>query len=190
MLCSIPFRRTLWPHDSQFEEGFQAMEESGNNIYDFSAELLDGRTLSLSEFRGCVLMIVNTASKCGFTPQYAGLEGLYRSGKERGLAVLGFPCNQFGAQEPGSPEEIGAFCQKNYGVTFPLFARIDVNGPNAHPLFRFLKKSRPGLLGWQRIKWNFTKFLVDRKGNVVGRYAPSKSPEALAADVALLLGER
>jgi glutathione peroxidase len=164
------------------------MEASPSSIYDFSAQLLDGRTVSLSEFRGRVLLLVNTASKCGFTPQYAGLEQLYRAGKERGLAVLGFPCNQFGAQEPGSAEEIGAFCQKNYGVSFPLFARIDVNGPHAHPLYRFLKKSRPGIFGIERIKWNFTKFLIDRQGRVVGRYAPSTPPQKLAAAVEAVLG--
>jgi len=164
------------------------MEASPSSIYDFSAQLLDGRTVSLSEFRGRVLLLVNTASKCGFTPQYAGLEQLYRAGKERGFAVLGFPCNQFGAQEPGSAEEIGAFCQKNYGVSFPLFARIDVNGPHAHPLYRFLKKSRPGIFGIERIKWNFTKFLIDRQGRVVGRFAPSTTPQKLAAAIEALLG--
>jgi len=164
------------------------MEASPSSIYDFSAQLLDGRTVSLSEFRGRVLLLVNTASKCGFTPQYTGLEQLYRAGKERGLAVLGFPCNQFGAQEPGSAEEIGAFCQKNYGVSFPLFARIDVNGPHAHPLYRFLKKSRPGIFGIERIKWNFTKFLIDRQGRVVGRFAPSTTPQKLAAAIEALLG--
>jgi glutathione peroxidase len=164
------------------------MEASPSSIYDFSAQLLDGRTVSLSEFRGRVLLLVNTASKCGFTPQYAGLEQLYRAGKERGFAVLGFPCNQFGAQEPGSAEEIGAFCQKNYDVSFPLFARIDVNGPHAHPLYRFLKKSRPGIFGIERIKWNFTKFLIDRQGRVVDRYAPSTPPQKLAAAVEALLG--
>ena len=164
------------------------MEASPSSIYDFSAQLLDGRTVSLSEFRGRVLLLVNTASKCGFTPQYTGLEQLYRAGKERGFAVLGFPCNQFGAQEPGSAEEIGAFCQKNYGVSFPLFARIDVNGPHAHPLYRFLKKSRPGIFGIERIKWNFTKFLIDRQGRVVGRFAPSTTPQKLAAAIEALLG--
>ncbi len=128
-----------------------------------------------------MLLIVNTASLCGFTPQYAGLEALYRTYRDRGLEVLGFPCNQFGAQEPGTEAEIGAFCEKNYGVTFPLFAKIDVNGPNAHPLYRFLRKEKPGLF-WRSsvpgaIRWNFTKFLVDRKGRVVARYGPAKKPE-------------
>jgi glutathione peroxidase len=166
------------------------MEAAPSTIYDFSAELLDGRAVSLGEFRGRVLLIVNTASKCGFTPQYAGLEELYRTGKERGFAVLGFPCNQFGAQEPGGAAEIGAFCQKNYGVSFPLFARIDVNGPHAHPLYRFLTKSQPGIFGTERIKWNFTKFLVDRNGRVAGRYAPSTTPEKLAAAVEALVGKQ
>jgi glutathione peroxidase len=132
------------------------------------------------------MLIVNTASKCGFTPQYAGLEELYRAYKDRGLMVLGFPSNQFGAQEPGTAAEIGAFCEKNYGVSFPIFARIDVNGPHAHPLYRFLKRARPGVLGVfgiRRIKWNFTKFLVDRKGNVVARFGPAKEPKSLAVPI-------
>lgn len=166
------------------------MEADPSTIYDFSAESLDGRTISLGAFRGRVLLIVNTASKCGFTPQYAGLEELYCACKERGFAVLGFPCNQFGAQEPGDAAEIGSFCEKNYGVSFPVFARIDVNGPHAHPLYRFLKKSRPGIFGTERIKWNFTKFLVDRNGRVAGRYAPSTAPAKLAAAVKALLGKQ
>jgi glutathione peroxidase len=166
------------------------MEAAPRTIYDFSAELLDGSTLSLGAFRRRVLLIVNTASKCGFTPQYAGLEALYRAGKARGFAVLGFPCNQFGAQEPGDAAEIGAFCQKNYGVSFPLFARIDVNGPDAHPLYRFLKKSKRGIFGSERIQWNFTKFLVDQQGRVAARYAPSTKPEKLAAAVDALLGKQ
>jgi glutathione peroxidase len=156
------------------------MEQS---VYEFSASLLDGRPVSLEEFRGCVLLIVNTASFCGFTGQYAGLEALYRSYRERGFAVLGFPSNQFGRQEPGTAAEIGAFCEKNYGVTFPLFARIEVNGPATHQLYRFLKSENPGRLGFLtggRISWNFAKFLIDRSGRVAGRYAPSTSPEKLA----------
>ena len=152
------------------------MAEIGETVHDFSAETLDGTTQSLSEFKNKVLLIVNTASQCGFTPQYAGLETLYRTYNERGVVVLGFPCNQFGAQEPGSAAEIGAFCEKNYGVSFPMFAKIDVNGDNAHPLYRFLKKQKPGLLGplgGGAIKWNFTKFLIDRSGTVVARYASS-----------------
>jgi glutathione peroxidase len=139
-----------------------------------------------------VLLIVNTASLCGFTPQYAGLEALYRTYRERGFEVLGFPCNQFGAQEPGSEAGIGAFCSSNYGVTFPLFAKVDVNGPHAHPFYRFLKKEKPGILGFLgsgAIRWNFTKFLVDRKGNVVARYGPAKEPMSLARTIERLLDE-
>jgi glutathione peroxidase len=163
------------------------MEEARETVYEFSAALLEGREVSLEQFRGQVLLIVNTASRCGFTPQYAGLELLYRACKERGLSVLGFPSNQFGAQEPGSEAEIGAFCEKNYGVTFPLFAKIEVNGPHAHPLYQFLKRARPGIFGMERIKWNFTKFLIDRQGRVVHRYAPSTQPGALKAAVEALL---
>jgi glutathione peroxidase len=160
-------------------------------VYEFSASLLNGRPLDLEEFRGRVLLIVNTASHCGFTPQYAGLEELYRAYRGRGFEVLGFPCNQFGAQEPGTAEEIGAFCRENFGVSFPLFARIDVNGPQAHPLYHFLKKEKPGILGiigHGAIRWNFTKFLVDRKGRVTGRYSPTTAPKALASAIEGLLG--
>ena len=160
-------------------------------IYKFSAPLLDGRLVSLSEFRGRVLLIVNTASQCGFTPRYAGLEQLYRAYKSRGFEVLGFPSNQFGSQEPGTAAEIGAFCEKNFGVSFPMFTKIDVNGPQAHPLYRFLRKEKPGLLGFLglgSIKWNFTKFLVDRDGMVVGRYGSTTNPKALAGKIELLLG--
>jgi glutathione peroxidase len=150
--------------------------------------LLDGSPLSLAELRGRVLLVVNTASKCGFTPQYAGLEELYRAYRDRGLTVLGFPSNQFGAQEPGTVGEIGAFCQRNYGVTFPVFAKVDVNGPQAHPLYRFLKAEKPGIFGSSRIKWNFTKFLVDRQGKVVRRYGPSTAPRNLAGAIEELLG--
>ena len=163
------------------------MKNSTETVYEFSATLLDGSTISLDQFHGQVLLIVNTASKCGFTPQYAALELLYRTYKERGFAVLGFPCNQFGAQESGSEAEIGAFCEKNFGVSFPLFAKIEVNGPQAHPLYRFLKNSKRGILGSGNIKWNFTKFLVGRQGNVVGRYAPTTKPEALSASIESLL---
>ena len=166
------------------------MAETTDTVYGFSAERLDGGAASLSSYRGKVLLIVNTASQCGFTPQYAGLETLYRTYNERGLEVLGFPCNQFGAQEPGSAAEIGAFCEQNYGVSFPMFAKIDVNGDQAHPLYRFLKKQKPGLLGplgGGAIKWNFTKFLVDRSGNVVARYASTTRPESLAKDIENLL---
>jgi len=163
------------------------MQQNGGALYDFSADLLDGRTIRLADFKGTVLLIVNTASQCGFTPQYGALEELYRAKKERGFAVLGFPCNQFGAQEPGSSEEIANFCERNYGVSFPIFSKIDVNGPMTHPLYRLLKQSRRGLLGTQRIKWNFTKFLVDRRGNVVGRFAPATGPGDLAARIENLL---
>jgi glutathione peroxidase len=164
------------------------MEETADSVYSYSAPLLDGRAVSLDEFKGRVLLIVNTASKCGFTPQYEGLERLYRDYKERGFAVLGFPCNQFGAQEPGSPAEIATFCQCSYGVTFPIFAKIEVNGGSAHPLYRYLKGQRPGVFGTERIKWNFTKFLVDRNGRVVNRYAPKTEPKDLAAAIEQLLG--
>ena len=164
------------------------MPAPAHSVYEFTAPLLDGKTVCLGDFAGRVLLIVNTASRCGFTPQYAGLEQLYRQLHPRGFEVLGFPCNQFGAQEPGSAQEIGAFCQKNYGVTFPMFARIEVNGPEAHPLYRYLKASQPGLFGTQRIKWNFTKFLVDREGQVVRRYPPRLKPESLAYDIEKLIG--
>jgi glutathione peroxidase len=162
------------------------MGEPAQSVFDFSAELLDGRTLDLAQFRGRVLLIVNTASRCGFTPQYAGLEALYQTYRERGLEVLGFPSNQFGSQEPGTGAEIGAFCGKNYGISFPLFAKIDVNGPRAHPLYRFLKQEKPGKFGFLtggRISWNFTKFLTGRTGRVVERYAPSTRPGSLAAAI-------
>jgi len=168
------------------------MEESVESVYGYSAALLDGRTVSLAEFEGRVVLIVNTASQCGFTPQYAGLEALYRQYQDRGFAVLGFPCNQFGGQEPGTAAEIGAFCEKNYGVSFPLFAKIDVNGAHAHPLYRFLKKEKPGLfgrLGAGGIRWNFTKFLVSRGGEVVGRYGSGTKPRALATAIERLLDE-
>ena len=163
------------------------MPTSEGSVYDFSAPLLDGRSVSLDQFKGRVLLIVNTASKCGFTPQYAGLEELYRAHRHRGFEVLGFPCNQFGSQEPGSAEEIGAFCKGNYTVSFPMFAKVDVNGESAHPLYRFLKESKPGVFGSERIKWNFTKFLVDRTGRVVDRFAPATPPQEIAARIEELL---
>ena len=156
-------------------------------LYDIAVERLAGGTTTLGEYAGKVLLIVNTASQCGLTPHYAGLEKLHQTYQDRGLVVLGFPCNQFGAQEPGSAEEIGAFCAKNYGVTFPMFAKIDVNGDNTHPLFAHLKKEARGLLGSEGIKWNFTKFLVDRDGSVVKRFAPAATPESLAEDIEALL---
>lgn len=157
------------------------------NVYDFSATAFDGKPFPLATYRGKALLIVNTASKCGFTPQYEGLEKLHRDFSARGFEVLGFPCNQFGAQEPGDAEEIKNFCTLNYDVTFPIFAKIDVNGANAHPLFKFLKETIPGLLGSEAIKWNFTKFLVDREGDPVARYAPQEKPESLRADIEKVL---
>jgi glutathione peroxidase len=157
------------------------------NIYDFAANDIHGNAQKFERYKDKVLLIVNTASKCGFTPQYKGLEALHKKMHARGLEVLGFPCNQFGAQEPGDAKEIESFCEINYGVSFPLFAKIDVNGADAAPLYRYLKKEKPGLLGSEAIKWNFTKFLIDRKGNVVERYAPNVEPEAIAGDIEKLL---
>ena len=153
------------------------------SIYDFSVDDIHGKKVKLDRFRDRVLLIVNTASKCGFTPQYKGLEALYEKLHGKGLEILGFPCNQFGAQEPGTAEEIESFCEINYGVTFPLFAKIDVNGDAAAPLYKFLKAEKPGLLGSEAIKWNFTKFLVDRDGKPLKRYAPNDTPESLAGDI-------
>jgi glutathione peroxidase len=160
-----------------------------STIYDFKADSLSGVPVDLEQYRGKVLLIVNTASNCGFTPQYKNLEAVYQQFKDKGMEVLAFPCNQFGAQEPGSAEEIGAFCEKNYGVTFPVFAKIDVNGDHAHPLFDHLKKKAPGLLGSQAIKWNFTKFLVKKDGTVFNRYAPQTDPRELVSDIQELLAE-
>jgi len=148
---------------------------------------IDGTTRSLADFRGNVLLIVNVASRCGFTPQYAGLESLYREFKDRGFAVLGFPCNQFGKQEPGSNEEIAGLCKEQYDVTFPIFAKVDVNGPATHPLFKLLKMSRKGLLGTESIKWNFTKFLIAPDGAVLKRYGSADTPDAIERDVATLV---
>ncbi len=152
------------------------------NAYDFNATALDGQPVDLQRYRGKALLIVNTASACGFTPQYQGLEALQRRYADEGLVVLGFPCNQFGHQEPGDEAAIGAFCEKNYGVTFPMFAKVDVNGPNAHPLFTWLRHEKGGVLG-DALKWNFTKFLVGRDGRVLKRYAPTAEPESLRADI-------
>jgi glutathione peroxidase len=160
------------------------------NVYQFSALSVDGHEVPLAQYKDKVLVIVNTASKCGFTPQYAGLETLYQQYKDRGVVVLGFPSNQFGAQEPGTEAEIAQFCELNYGVSFPIFAKIEVNGPNAHPLYKFLKKEQSGILGaigLDSIKWNFTKFLVDRDGNVVDRFASSTAPAELAPALDKLL---
>ncbi|MEY2624822.1 MAG: hypothetical protein RL412_597 [Pseudomonadota bacterium] len=158
-----------------------------SSVHDFSARAIDGVDRSLTEYKGKVLLIVNVASKCGFTPQYTGLEALQRKYADRGFAVLGFPCDQFGHQEPGNEEEIQKFCSLNYDVTFPMFAKIEVNGSGAHPLYEHLKSSAKGVLGTEGIKWNFTKFLVDREGRVVRRYAPTDKPESLAADIEALL---
>ena len=158
-----------------------------DSIYKFKVRTIDGKEQSMSKYKGRVLLIVNTASQCGFTPQYKGLEALHEAYAKRGLAVLGFPCNQFGAQEPGDEAEIAGFCERNFGVTFPLFSKVDVNGDNADPLFAWLKKEKPGLLGSEAIKWNFTKFLVDKEGAVVERYAPNTEPKDIAGAIEKLL---
>jgi glutathione peroxidase len=157
------------------------------NAYDFEAASISGELVGLARYHGKVLLIVNTASECGFTPQYKGLEEVYQQFRDRGFEVLGFPCNQFGKQEPGTEAEIGAFCEKNYGVTFPLFSKVDVNGENAHPLFKHLKEAAPGVLGTEGIKWNFTKFLINKDGSVYKRYAPQTKPEEIVADIEKLL---
>ena len=156
-------------------------------VMDFSAVLANGESQDLNDYQGKVLLIVNTASKCGFTPQYTGLESLHQTYGERGFSVLAFPCNQFGGQEPGSEEEIQSFCDLNYQTSFPLFGKIEVNGATGHPLYAHLKEQAPGVLGSKRIKWNFTKFLVNQQGEVVKRYAPSTKPEAIASDIEALL---
>ncbi len=160
-----------------------------STVYNFTANSLSGSPVDLAQYRGKVLLIVNTASKCGFTPQYQGLETVYQQFRDQGVEVLGFPCNQFGSQEPGDAAEIGAFCEKNYGVSFPLFAKIDVNGDNADPLYKYLKHAAPGLLGSEGIKWNFTKFLIRKDGSVFKRYAPQTKPEELIDDIKRLLAE-
>jgi glutathione peroxidase len=162
-------------------------ERAMTSVHDFTAKSLSGEDVSLADYRGKVLLIVNTASKCGFTPQYAGLEKLHEELSPRGFAVLGFPCNQFGQQEPGDAQEIQKFCSLSYNVTFPMFAKIDVNGANAHPLYEFLKSEKSGLLGIEAIKWNFSKFLVDQEGRVVERYAPTTTPASLKGDIEALL---
>lgn len=156
-------------------------------LQNYNMPLLDGSEQALSEFKGSVVLVVNTASKCGFTPQYKGLEELYTKYKDKGLVILGFPCDQFGHQEPGDNNDIGAFCEKNYGVTFPVFAKIDVNGDSAAPLYQDLKVEAPGLLGTQKIKWNFTKFLLSRTGDVIKRYAPTTKPEDIEEDICTAL---
>ena len=163
------------------------MSDTSYPLAVFSAQTLQGLNQSLAEYAGKVLLIVNTASHCGFTPQYEGLETLYQKYKDLGLLVLGFPCNQFGAQEPGRESEISSFCQKNYGVSFPMFAKIEVNGDNTHPLYQHLKKSAPGLLGSEAIKWNFTKFLVSQQGEIIKCYASATAPDAIGEDIEKLL---
>jgi len=153
------------------------------SLYDFTVDDITGHPVKLDKYKEKVVLVVNTASKCGFTPQYKGLEALHRKYRDKGFAVLGFPCNQFGGQEPGNEQEIATFCETNYGVTFPMFAKVDVNGDKAAPLYRYLKSAKPGLLGTEAIKWNFTKFLVDRSGHAIARYAPNDTPESLEADI-------
>lgn len=157
------------------------------SIYDYEANTLRGQEESLSKYKGKVLLVVNTASKCGFTPQYKGLQEVYDKFKDRGFEVLGFPSNQFAGQEPGESEDIAEFCEINYGVTFPMYEKVDVNGDSAHPLFKYLSKEAPGVLGSKSVKWNFTKFLVDQEGRVLKRFAPSTTPEQIEADIAKLL---
>ena len=159
-----------------------------SSIHDFEALSIDGKPVSLAQFKGKPLLIVNTASACGFTPQFGGLEKLHKTYGERGLVVLGFPCNQFGSQDPGSNDEIASFCQLNYGVSFPMMSKVDVNGANAHPLYQWLTAEAPGILGSKAIKWNFTKFLVGKDGRVIKRYAPQDAPQKLAADIEAALG--
>jgi glutathione peroxidase len=163
-------------------------DNRGVSLYDIEVKTIDGTVTPLSIYRGKTLLIVNVASRCGYTPQYEGLEQIYRDFKDQGLVVLGFPCNQFGGQEPGTEDEIAAFCETTYGVTFPLFAKLDVNGSNAHPLFQQLKQAQKGLLGTASIKWNFTKFLVDATGTVRRRYGPADTPAEIRRDLAAMLG--
>jgi glutathione peroxidase len=157
------------------------------SIYDFSVTDISGKPVKLDRYKGKAMLIVNTASKCGYTPQYKGLEALYQKYHAQGFEVLGFPCNQFGEQEPGDAKEIAQFCEINFGVTFPLFAKVDVNGDKAAPVWQYLKAEKPGLLGSEGIKWNFTKFLVDREGRVIARFAPKDTPESIAADIEKVL---
>jgi glutathione peroxidase len=159
------------------------MDCGKRTAYDFQAQTLDGKPVALNDFRGRAMLVVNTASKCGFTPQFEGLEALWKQYADRGLVVLGFPCNQFGSQDPGNFNEIASFCQLNYGVSFPMMAKVDVNGPQAHPLYQWLVNEAPGVLGTRAIKWNFTKFLVGRDGHVIKRYGSIDKPMALAADI-------
>jgi len=169
--------------------GLSGQEKSpAQNFYQYKAKLIDGKEINMKNYEGKVVLIVNTASKCGFTPQYEGLESLFKKFGSKGLVILGFPCNQFAGQEPGSAEEISKFCTLNYGVTFPMFSKIEVNGPNADPLYKYLKNALPGTLG-NEIKWNFTKFLLDKNGKPVKRYAPTTKPEDITTDIEKLLSE-
>lgn len=159
------------------------------SVYDFHAKTIDGKDKSLADYKGKVLLIVNVASKCGYTPQYKGLEELYQKYHAKGFEILGFPCNQFGSQEPGNAEEIKTFCSTNYNVTFPLFEKIDVNGDNAHPLYKYLTEAKPGILGTTSIKWNFTKFLIDKNGNILDRYASKTTPDDITQDIEKLIND-
>lgn len=174
---------------SLFLFNFTEAKDMNQSIYNLNLTLtdIDKKPVKLSDFKGKVLLIVNVASKCGFTPQYEGLEKLYKKFKDKGFEILAFPCNQFGNQEPGTNEEIKTFCSTKYNVTFRLFDKIEVNGPNTHPLYKFLKDAKPGLMGSKDIKWNFTKFLIDRNGNVIERYAPQTTPESIEKDIEKLL---
>lgn len=158
-----------------------------STVYDFEAESIGGQKKSLEDYRGQVILVVNTASKCGFTPQFEGLEKLYKNYKDKGLTILGFPCNQFGKQDPGANGEIQEFCQLNYGVSFPMHAKVEVNGDNTHPLFAYLKEEAPGVMGTKKIKWNFTKFLIDRNGKVIDRFAPATTPEKIEERIKAIL---
>lgn len=160
------------------------------SFYDYSADSLDGQKIAMTSFKGKVVLVVNVASKCGFTPQYTGLEALYQRFRDQGLVILGFPCNQFGAQEPGSAADIKQFCSLTYPVSFPILAKIEVNGTNAHPLYEFLKKAKPGVIGTEAIKWNFTKFLINKHGEVVERFAPQTTPESLEKQIEALLAAK
>ncbi len=175
------------PDDPAASAGTAQAPTSPGSVFDFRATDIGGREQSLARWRGQVLLVVNTASACGFTPQYAGLQALYHAYRGRGFTVLGFPCNQFGAQEPGTAAQIAAFCETNYGIEFPLFDKVDVNGSHTHPLWRWLKEQASGVLGTEAIKWNFTKFLVGRDGQVIRRYAPQTQPDALRADIEMAL---
>ncbi len=178
-------RAKPWLEDLAMRE--QVLHNPSMSIYDFDVTTIDGENISLGKYRGTVLLIVNTASYCGFTPQFEGLQQVHGRLAARGFSVLGFPCNQFGDQDPGSDAEIGAFCKREYGVTFPMFSKVEVNGDGAHPLFKYMKEQVPGVLGTTAIKWNFTKFLVDRNGTVVERFAPNSTPQEIAASVESLL---